>query len=187
MKVYAIFANDKINGTTYKLFNQAIQCFQSLGNIIDILHLYDREKEIPFFHHNQSYMESHPFYIENKQRFLDADTLLFTFPLFWYGVPGILKTWIDMINSWAYKYEAGLYVKPLHNIKNVFIIYASMQDKQHLQNVLHNPVEQQLSETFKFIGINNIHTYIVDKVTTLKPEEIDQHLEQIKKLCLNIQ
>jgi len=185
MKLYAIFANDKITGTTYKLFNQAIESFENQGYSIDRLNLYEREKEIPFFKHDQKTMENNPFYLENQKRFLDADALLIVFPLYWYSVPGILKTWLDMINAWAYKYEHGMYASPLHKIKKVFIIYAAMQDQQHLDKELHNPVEHQLAETCRFIGINEIYTYLVDSVTKLQATDIEKHLQNINNFCLS--
>ncbi|MBP9765095.1 NAD(P)H-dependent oxidoreductase [Candidatus Babeliales bacterium] len=184
MKLYAIFANDKLNGTTHQLFEQATNCFKNMGYNIDSLNLYDREEDIPFFRHNRQHMENHPFYLENQQRFLQADTLLLVFPLFWYSVPAILKAWLDMINAWAYKYESGMYANPLHNIKKVFIIYAAMQDKEHLTQNLHNPVEHQLAETCKFIGIDQVYTYLVDKVTSLQGTDLEQHLEEIKNFCM---
>ena len=183
MKVYAIFANDNTKGTTQKLFNQAIDTLKSLGQEIDILNLYDRTSEIPFFHHDQAHMESHPFYLENKQRFLSADTLLLVFPLYWYSVPAIMKAWLDLINAWAYKYESGIHAKPKHKIKRAIIIYSSLQSKQHLSQNLHNPVEQQLSETCKFIGIPNIQIYMVDQVNKLTPDDLNKHLEHVAQMC----
>lgn len=183
MKLYAIFANDNTTGITYKAFKQAIQSFENKGYEIDELNLYDREKDIPFFHHDRQYMESHPFYLENQKRFLEADALLLVFPLYWYSVPAILKAWLDMINGWAYKYEAGMHARPLHKIKKVFIIYAAMQDKQHLEQNLQNPVAQQLLETCKFIGISDVHSYIIDRVTKLNPEDILKLLEEINEFC----
>ena len=183
MKVYAIFANDHTKGTTQKLFNQTVQKLCTLGHEVDILNLYDRKSEIPFFHHDRSFMESNTFYQENKQRFLNADALLLVFPLYWYSVPAIMKSWIDLINAWAYKYESGTTAKPLHKIKHAIIIYSSLQDKQHLTKNLHNPVEQQLSETCRFIGIPNIHVYAVDQVNTITPEKLEQHFQEIFKIC----
>jgi NAD(P)H dehydrogenase (quinone) len=185
MKVYAIFANDNTKGTTHKIFSHALTALESVGHEIDILDLYSKEKDIPFFRHDRAYMESHPFYIENKERFLQADTLLIVFPLFWYSVPGILKTWLDMINGWAYKYESGLHAKPLHKIKKVMIFYSAMQDRKHLEDTLQNPVKQQLTETFKFIGIGDIETYIVDNVVTLSPTDLEKHLLEVAKICKN--
>ena len=88
-----------------------------------------------------------------------------------------------MINGWAYKYESGIHAKPLHKIKKVMIFYSAMQDKQHLENTLQNPVKQQLAETFKFIGIDDVEAYIVDNVTTLSPIDLEKHLLEISKIC----
>ncbi|MBP6892151.1 NAD(P)H-dependent oxidoreductase [Candidatus Babeliales bacterium] len=183
MKVYAIFANDNVQGTTQKLFNQATKTLAALSHEIDILNLYDRKFEIPFFYHDQTFMESHPFYLENKKRFLEADALLLVFPLYWYSVPAIMKAWLDLINAWAYKYESGTHASPLHKIKRAIIIYSSLQNKQHLSQNLHNPVEQQLSETCKFIGIPNISIYMVDQVNSLKPEDLNKHLKKVEQMC----
>lgn len=183
MKVYAIFANDNTKGTTHKIFVHGVETLKNIGHEIDILDLYDREHDIPFYRHDRGYMESHPFYIENKERFLQADTLLIVFPLYWYSVPGILKTWIDLINGWAYTYQSGLHAKPLHNIKNAIIVYSAMQDKQHLEKMLHSPVENQLSETCTFIGIPEVKFHLVDNVTKLTPEELEKHLLEITKIC----
>lgn len=183
MKVYAIFANDNTKGTTHKIFEQAVATLKEQGHEVDILDLYQREKEIPFFRHDRGLMESNPFYLENKQRFLQADALLIVFPLFWYSVPGILKAWLDMINGWAYKYETGLHANPLHKIKKAFILYSSMQGKEHLEKELHNPVQQQLCETCKFIGIPEVEVYSIDNVTKMTPEDMEKHLQNVTKLC----
>lgn len=183
MKIYAIFANDNKKGITFQLFQEAVTTLQEQGHEVDTLHLYDRENEIPFFRHDRSYMESHPFYLENKSRFLNADSLLLVFPLFWYSVPGILKTWLDLINGWAYEYESGRYGKPKHNIQQVLVLYACMQEKDHLEKVLHNPIEQQLKETCKFIGIDKVDVYLVDQVHKLKPEDLQKHFREVKALC----
>lgn len=183
MKVYAIFANDNTKGTTQKLFNQATDTLTALGHTIDVLNLYDRKSEIPFFYHDRALMESHPFYLENKKRFLEADAILLVFPLYWYSVPAIMKAWLDLINAWAYKYESGTHASPLHKIKRAIIIYSSLQDKDHLSKNLHNPVEQQLSETCRFIGIPDVSIYMIDQVTKLTPEMLQHHLEQVVQLC----
>lgn len=183
MKVYAIFANDNTNGTTHKLFTQAVNSLKEQGDQVDVLNLYDRETEIPFFRHKREEMERHPFYLENKERFLQADTLLLVFPLFWYSVPGIMKTWIDMINAWAYKYESGTTARPLHKIKQAIIIYSSMQDKKDLTKHSVNPVEEQLMQTCTFIGIPRVDIYMVDNVTKMTQENLAEHLEEVSKLC----
>lgn len=183
MRVYAIFANDNITGTSYKLFKESVESLKKQGHEVDTLMLYDKEDVIPFFKHSQEEMENNPFYLENKERFLKADALLLVFPLFWYSVPAILKAWLDMINAWAYKYESGVHAKALHNIQKALVIYSSMQSKKQLATKLNSPVESQLMETFKFIGIDEIEMYHVDNVNEIDPDKLALHLENIKKIC----
>lgn len=183
MRVYAIFANDNTTGTSYKMFSQAVQALKEQGHEVDVLMLYDREKDIPFFKHDRGEMENNKFYMENKERFLQADALLLAFPLFWYSVPGILKAWLDMINAWAYKYENGIHAKALHHIKKALVIYSSMQEKDILAKRINHPVEGQLMETFKFIGIPEVEMYHVDNVNNIDPQKLAEHLEAIEKLC----
>ncbi|MBI2353053.1 NAD(P)H-dependent oxidoreductase [Candidatus Dependentiae bacterium] len=182
MRIYAIFANDNITGTSYKAYQHAIKTLKEQSHTIDELLLYDKINDIPFFKHDRSYMESHSFYLENKNHFMQADMLLIVFPLFWYSVPGILKTWIDMINNWAYHYESGSQATPLHHIKKAIIIYTSMQS-HHSEEKISQPVEMQFLETFKFIGIFDVLFYNIDNVSTINQEKLKHHLEQIEKLC----
>jgi NAD(P)H dehydrogenase (quinone) len=35
------------------------------------------------------------------EKFIWCDTLIFTFPLWWFGLPAILKGWVDRILLWA--------------------------------------------------------------------------------------
>lgn len=181
--IYAIFANDNTSGNTQGFFNAATEQMVADGHNVDILKLYERAAEIPFFKHDRAYLESHPFYLENKERFLRADVLLIVFPVYWYGVPAILKAWIDMIQGWAYNYESGRYAKPLHNVKKVIILYACAQVNEQKVLGKHTPVEEQLLETFKFIGIPDIEVYGVDNVYDVSTTDMSKHLTAIQKLC----
>lgn len=181
--VYAIFANDNTKGNTQGFFNAATAQLTADGHTVDILNLYDRVAEIPFFKHKRSYLESYPFYLENKDRFLKSDVLLIVFPVYWYSVPAILKAWIDMIQGWAYSYESGPYAKPLHKVKKVIIVYSCAQVNEMKKIGKYTPVEQQLVETFKFIGIDDISIYGVDSIYDLSADDMVKHLAAIKKLC----
>lgn len=185
MHVYAIFANDKLNGISHTLFQNAIETLQAQGHTVDTLYLYDHEKEVPFFRHDREYMESHPFYQRNKERFLKADALLLAFPLFWYSVPGLLKAWLDLINGWAYHYESGTYAQARHSIKKALIIYTCMQKREHLNEALHAPVEQQLDETCKFIGINDVTFCMLDQVTNMNEQKLIDSINILKNWCMS--
>jgi len=180
--VYAVFANDNTSGLTKALFDTAVAEFKAQGDRVDELNLYEHASDMPFFEHNRKAMESHPFYLENKQRFLDADVLLIVFPVYWYSVPGILKTWIDMLSGWSYKYESGRYAQPLHKIKQVFVLYACAQATSPKNSEGLTAVEFQVSETCKFIGIPDVQIHGVADVYGLQSGDAQKHLDAIKKM-----
>ncbi len=46
--------------------------------------------------------------IEHEQRLLSqTDLWIFQFPLFWYGVPGRMKSWLDDVFSWGWAFDAN--------------------------------------------------------------------------------
>lgn len=48
---------------------------------------------------------SFTFNIEKEQSALvDADSIIFQFPFYWYSVPGMLKEWIDQVFSYGFAY-----------------------------------------------------------------------------------
>lgn len=182
-KLYAVFANDNTDGMTHALFDAAIQQFAADGYQVDTLNLYDRASEMPYFKHDRTHMESYPFFLENKQRFLDADVLLIVFPVYWYSVPAILKTWIDMLSGWSYKYESGQYAQPLHNIKRVIVLYACAQATSPKNSEGLSAVEYQISETFKFIGVSDVTIYGVSNVYGLQKDDAQMSFNEVKTLC----
>ncbi|MEM9146083.1 MAG: NAD(P)H-dependent oxidoreductase [Pseudomonadota bacterium] len=42
-----------------------------------------------------------------QTRLLEADVILFQFPLFWYSAPSLLKEWIDLVLEHGFAYGAG--------------------------------------------------------------------------------
>ena len=42
-----------------------------------------------------------------QKRLLEADVVLFQFPLFWYSTPSLIKEWIDLVLEHGFAYGAG--------------------------------------------------------------------------------
>jgi putative NADPH-quinone reductase len=184
MHVYAVFGNDNVSGMSQSLLTTATDIFVQAGHTVDLLKLYDRVSEIPYFMHGRQNFDAFPFYAENQQRFLKADVLLLVFPVYWYSTPAIVKNWIDLLTGWSYTYESGQYAQAKHNIKKVIILYSCAQEKLDKNSM--SIVEQQLFETFKFIGIDEITMYGIDNVYGLTPETTIKHFDAVKKICESI-
>jgi len=44
---------------------------------------------------------------EEMDKFLQADVIVFNFPLWWFGLPAILKGWVDRVFAMGFAYGAG--------------------------------------------------------------------------------
>lgn len=67
----------------------------------------DRVRSLPGVTVKDLYREqpSFRFPIEAEQATLrDADSVIFQFPFYWYGVPGILKEWMDQVLTYGFAY-----------------------------------------------------------------------------------
>lgn len=182
MNVLAILAHDKSTSLNAHLFNIALEQLKSGGHNVDVLKLYDYQDKIPFFLHDTKAIESNNFFQENKQRILAADRLLIVHPVYWYSLPGILKSWVDLITNFAYKYEGGVTAKPLHKIKRAMVINTSMEPAWVRRFLTGNPATQQLKKTFKFIGIPSCRFYQIGAVMKLNETNVSKHATKIRTM-----
>ncbi|MBD3231828.1 hypothetical protein GF322_04165 [Candidatus Dependentiae bacterium] len=187
IQIYAIFAHDKKDSLNGSIFQQATEYLKEKHEIaVDSLYLYDRALEIPFYTHNKNQLETNPFFAENKERFMAADRLLIVHPVYWYSVPAILKCWIDLITNFAYKYESGLYAKPLHKITKTLIINTSMAPSWYYKYFTCNTQMRQLNETFKFFGIPKNDFYQLGDIAKLTNKKYINHIKKILKKVDNL-
>jgi putative NADPH-quinone reductase len=184
MQILALVAHDKSTSLTKKIFHHAINIIEKNPHCtVDILDLYERAAEIPFYISDRAQLEAHPFYQENKERFMKADRLLIVFPTYWYSTPGILKCWFDLINQFAWKFQ-GTYQSalPLHSIKKAVSINLTITPVWYNWLFLGDPARKQVQLTLKFLAIEPLmHT--VGNSTSLKAAQLEKQLQCIEKLC----
>ncbi|MBM3287420.1 MAG: NAD(P)H-dependent oxidoreductase [Candidatus Eisenbacteria bacterium] len=76
---------------------------ESLANKIIV----DRVRGIPQVTIKDLYQESPSFKFqvaEEQDALLRVDSVVFQFPFYWYGVPGILKEWMDRVLAYGFAY-----------------------------------------------------------------------------------
>lgn len=187
MRILAIVAHDKATSLTKTIFNHALAFLREQKNIeLDILDLYDHASEIPFYASDRAQLEANAFYQENKERILKADRLLIVFPTYWYGVPGILKCWFDLINQFAWKFNGPYRTAiPLHFIKKALMINLTITPRWYNLLWLGDPARDQVKKTLQFLGIEPI-MYTVDRSTRLNEKQLKKHKANIAHLCGNL-
>ena len=120
MKVYFIVAYPNKNGLIYAAFEKARQGFQDAGHEIRVTDLYE-EKFDPVLVFDEVHKRRDLQFDEETRKYRDniewSDHLVFVFPIWWGGMPAILKGFIDRVFSkgFAYDYKGA---KPIGHLKN---------------------------------------------------------------------
>lgn len=180
MRVLAVLAHPNKNSLNAYLFNTVVEQLKKHGAIVDVLNLYDHAQRIPFF--DRTTISNNEFFIENKDRFMAADRLLIVHPVWWYSVPGILKTWLDLITNFAWKYKGGsTHAQALHKIKKALVINTAGMSNIVRWLFTRNSATAQIKQTFKFIDLTDTAFYEIGNTDRLTPEIIKKHTERIIK------
>lgn len=184
MRIYAILAHPKKESMNAHFFYEAVTHMKKRGHLVDVLDLYDRADQVPFFGRHviggsQQEPIYHPFFIENKNRFMAADRLFIEYPIYQFSVPGILKAWMDLITNFAWKHEGGFHAKPLHKIKKAVVVNSSGVPVLYRRFLTKNPATAQMQYTFDFIGIPKTSFYEIGGVATLTHEAGKKHIQKI--------
>ncbi|MDF7826465.1 NAD(P)H-dependent oxidoreductase [Pontiellaceae bacterium B12227] len=93
---------------------------------------------------------------KQAEMFNDADVLVLTMPMWNYGVPAIMKAWIDQILcpglTFTMSKEDG--VKPLHKIKSIVLLVSS--GGVYKEDDDRDALSRQIRHAFEFIGIDDL-------------------------------
>lgn len=119
------------------------------------------------------------------QKVASADLIIFHTPIWWSGVPAILKGWFDRVLGMGVTWDAGkIYEKGLLRGKSVMLcgIAGFPQDyyskdgphKATMNEMLH-PI---LHGTFAFCGMDVIEPFIVYNSMGLSPEQTEKYTSE---------
>lgn len=178
VRIFAILAHPKKDSFSGRIFYSVVQYLQNQGAHVDVLDLYDRINDVPFYTSPQT-LEQLPFYQENKERFMAADRIFIVYPIYWYAVPGILKCWLDIITNYAWKFESGHHPRPLHKIKKALVVNSASMPNLYRWLFTANSGSAMLKESFKFLGIKDHTFYEIGSTNKLSQAKVDAHIAKI--------
>ncbi len=79
---------------------------KSIGNKI-ISDNFSKEPNTELRHLDQLYPDFNIDIKAEQEALLNADTIIFQFPLFWYNMPALLKHWIDKVFEYGFAFGTG--------------------------------------------------------------------------------
>lgn len=122
--------------------------------------------------------------VEKYQNLLkESDQVVFIFPIWWFGMPAILKGFIDkvMLKTYAYEYGKLGLIGKLTNIKSTTIITTSEMPTFLLKFGFGSPISRTFKATLKSVGMKNIKWMNKDFITKGKESGRIKFLDKVKK------
>ena len=122
-----------------------------------------------------------------------CDTLVFNFPLWWFGLPAILKGWVDRVFAMGFVYGngKGVYENGTLKDKTAFVVmttgcpeiaYGSSGKNGDLETILF-PIHHGM---FYFTGMTVLPPYIAFSPARLSEDERKAELLRFKNHLMNL-
>lgn len=126
---------------------------------------------------------------EEQEHIKWADVLIFVYPVWWTGLPAMLKGYVDKVFSsgFAYKYVDGNPVGLLKDKKGLLICTTGTPNNIYKENGMHNSMKQTTDMgIFNFCGIKVIDHVFFGAVPYVSDETRKNYLKEVEKLINEI-
>lgn len=127
--------------------------------------------------------------VKQEQEFITwADCITFIHPIWWTGLPAIMKGYIDRVFSYgfAYRYDQGVQ-KGLLTGKQTVIINTHGKSKAEYEAIGMDKALHLTSDTgiYTYSGLEIMEHLFFDKADRPSPENIENWTKQIKSIFIN--
>lgn len=210
-KVLIIHAHPESKSFCSSLKNEAIAYYQSQGAEVKVSDLYAMgfdpvggkhdftQLENPdFFKYQmeQVHAYQHGLFEASLKEEMDklewCDTLIFNFPLWWFGLPAVLKGWVDRVFAMGLTYGAGkgVYDNGTYKNKTAFltlttggpeIAYGTTGKNGNLETILY-PIQHGM---LYFVGMTVLSPFVCFSPARIGDEERVKELERYKLYLAN--
>lgn len=113
MKILAVFAHPVPGTYPFAVLETITRSFKEDGADVEILDLHEDGFDPRFTKEDHAHFWGGPVPVEiaRYHRLMEnADRLVFVYPVYWWGMPAIMKGWIERVftGDWAYVYGEGV-------------------------------------------------------------------------------
>ncbi len=166
MNTLIVIAHPNASSFNHALLDRVLQGLADAGHEVRVKDLY-ADNFCPVLQGDElSQMQQGetPEYILTEQAdVLWAESLIFIYPLWWFGPPAILKGWFDSVLSYgfAFKHHDGELCGLFPHSKALVIITAGSSEdwfeQQNSLDIIYRPVTQG---TLEFCGVSNVSSQV---------------------------
>jgi len=193
-KVYLIVAQPTQNSLAYASFENIKKGLETAGHEIKTLDLYEenfnpvlvfnekkRRRDLQHDAETQVYRET----------ILWADHLIFVFPIWWSGMPAILKGFIDRVfaKGFAYEYDSNSKMKGLLKGKTAWVVthYDAPGIVRFVPFLVHDYGVVLKNQVLKSCGFKKVKLYSLASLVVSTPEKRSKWLKKLYELGSNLQ
>ncbi len=152
---------------------------------ISLIHAYDSVYNLTFKDLYEEFEDFHITTFRERKRIREYERLIFHFPLLWFGLPPLLKLWIDEVFDMSWKAESD---HPLANKDALIIVTVGADEKLYQSGGLYDTTIEQLMRPLELtLEVNGIHVkkilpiYNADDLDETELKEISQKITHLLK------
>lgn len=183
-----LFAHPKIESFNHAILQTLTSTLEERGDSVIVRDLYAlnfapvlTQKDMEALRKGQT-----PEDIAQEQRYItQADTLIFVYPLWWTGLPAILKGYVDRVFSYgfAYRYNQTGEIEGLLKGKKGFLVTTHGTPNAHYDST---GMTQALKETtdsgiFNFCGITEVNHLFFGAVPSVDDKARHEMLAKVRE------
>ena len=166
------------------------QSAQAAGHTVRVLRLADLRFDAILHGSNPHHQALEPDLLAAQESIVWAQHIAWVFPVWWGGVPALLKGFLDrtFISGWGYKFKQGSpFPEPLLKGRTAHLIVPMDTPPWYYRWVYRMPAIHQMKKTtLEFCGIRPVKTLMLGTVIHSTPAQRTQWLNRARALVKRI-
>ena len=154
------------------------------NNNKELTNFYERHQQFTFRDLYEEYPDFHIPAFRERKRIVEYDRFIFHFPIIWFGMPPLLRLWLDEVvdGNWI----NGQAKNPFENKEVFLLVTTRSKERSFGKNGKHGyTIEELISGllvTLKIFKVNIKNIYIVYEAETLSKKEIILHKQKFVEI-----
>lgn len=187
MKHLIVYAHPHADSFNRAILNTAVEALEAQGHEVVVRDLYALEFQPVLSAADTASMRAgqNPQDIATEQKFItDADAITFIYPIWWTGLPAILKGYVDRVFAYGFAYASGeAGIEKLLTGKKGLIINTHGTPSDIYDQIGMTAGMKMTSDVgiFEFVGIESVDHLFFGSIGYLDDAAYQSMLEQVKQ------
>lgn len=187
MKHLIVYAHPHADSFNRAILNTAVEALEAQGHEVVVRDLYALEFQPVLSAADTASMRAgqNPQDIATEQKFItDADAITFIYPIWWTGLPAILKGYVDRVFAYGFAYASGeAGIEKLLTGKKGLIINTHGTPSDIYDQIGMTASMKMTSDVgiFDFVGIESVDHLFFGSIGYLDDAAYQSMLEQVKQ------